>query len=253
MSETNFITPFHSCGVCNKDGFIITKDYSKKCSCRIEYENNLNIIKGLLSSNVITYNSSKESLDFLLNLSFNDYKGNDYAGNLIKIKKFCTNFKNKYNNLNLFFSGDPGTQKTTLAKIMIKELIKQKVSCYYIIANDLIDIIIESGRDIEKKNLIESILNYDFLVIDEFDEHKIVTFSSGWQRKNLFPFLKKRLESIRKSTLFISNQKIDNLGAYFEGAIQDLILREVPDQTMIFKDNYIKNRGNINLSQIWDD
>ncbi len=245
---------FKSCGKCDSHGFIIKDNSSVKCKCKVEYDKQTHLISKLLDANVFTENSSKDIVEFLLSLSFDSYKGKDEKGNLYKVKMFCKNFKEKYTGLNLFFSGRPGTQKTTLAKTIIKELILQNVSCYYILANDLIELIIESSRDKEKKDFLDSILIVsDFLVIDEFDQEKIITFASGWQRKNLFPYIKYRLETIKKSTLFISNQKIDNIGTYFEEAIQDLILREIPDHNMIFEDNYIQNRGKLDLSSIWED
>lgn len=245
--------PFSSCGKCDTHGFIVKDGFSYKCSCRIEYDSTLSLLRKLLDANLFNENSSKDAVEFLLQASFSLYKGKDTNRNLDKIKKFCLQFKQRYAGLNLFFSGRPGTQKTTLAKTMIKELIKQGVSCYYILANDLIELIIESSRDKEKKDFLNSILIVsDFLVIDEFSADKIISFASGWQRKNFFPYIKYRLETIKKSTLFISNQTIDNIGSYFEEAIQDLVMREVPDHSMIFEDNYIQNRGKLDLSSIWD-
>lgn len=244
---------FISCGKCNTNGFIITNDVSTKCSCKIEYDNKINLLFKLLHTNVIVENSSTEAIDFIMSLNKDSYKGKDNNGNLKKVELFIEKFKDKYSGLNLFFSGSPGTQKTTIAKYIIKQLLQKNINCYYILANDLIEYIIESSRDIEQRKIIHDIINVDFLVIDEFSENSIVTFASGWQRKHLFPWLKLRLETLKKSTLFISNNSIDNLGKYFEGAIQDLILREVPDHTMIFEDNYIQNRGKLDLSSIWED
>lgn len=244
---------FSSCGECDTFGFRVSEGIAVKCPCKVEYEKRILVIKGLLYANVITSDSSKEWISTIEKLSFESYKGPDNAKNLDKIKKFVKNFRSRYNSLNMFFTGIPGTQKTTMAKVIIKELVKEKLNCYYILANDLIQMIIDSSRDEEKKDRLKEIMIMDFLVIDEFDEEKIITYASGWQRKNLFPWIKYRLETIKKSTLFISNNDISNIGKYFEEAIQDLIEREVPDKTMIFDDKYYKYSERIDLTSIWDD
>jgi len=244
---------FESCGVCDSKGFLVKNNTSTKCVCKVNFDNKIHLLAKLLEANVLSENSSQEAVDFVLSLTSDSYKGKDENGNLRKIELFVKNFEKKYTSLNMFFSGSPGTQKTTVAKYIIKALSLKDVKCYYILANDLIELIIESSRDEEKRKTVHLIMSVDFLIIDECSEDKIITFQSGWQRKHLFPWLKFRLESLKKSTLFISNQTIDNLGKYFEGAIQDLISREVPDHTMIFEDNYIQHRGKLDLSSIWED
>ncbi len=244
---------FHHCELCDENGFIVKEGSSTKCECKISHDKKVSTIKGFLDSGVLHENSSKSVVDFLLSISFDSYKGQDEVGNIKKLRQFCKNFKEKYTGLHLFFTGRPGTQKSTVAKVMIKELSAKGISCYYLLANDLIQMIIDSARSEEIKFNLHEILHVDFLVIEELSEDKIISYSSGWQRKNLFPWIKYRIETLSKSTLFISNEKIDNIGAYFGEAIQDLILREIPDHTMIFNDNYVVNRGKIDLSTIWDD
>jgi len=248
-----WLNKFESCGKCDSYGFLILEGKAKKCDCKISYEKYISLMKGFLDANVITYDSSKEYASFLNSLSLDSYKGPDEKGNLVKLKKYVSSFEEKYSSLNLFFSGKPGTQKSTISKAMIRHLLEKKISCYYIIANDFIQLIIDASRDEDKKRQLDFILRSAFLVIDEFDEDKIVTYASGWQRKNLFPVIKYRIETVKNSTLFISNKEIDNIGTYFGEAIQDLIFREVPDKTMVFEDKYYLHNGKIDLSSIWDD
>lgn len=243
---------YSSCGKCSEHGFLLVEGVATKCPCRKDYEYKAHVASGLLESNVITLESSLPYVNEMLQISFESYKGPDRNKNVDKLKKFVDKFEEKYSNLNLFFSGIPGTQKSTLSKILIKGLVNKNIKCYYILANTLIEKIIDSSRKEETKEELENIINVDFLVIDEFDEDKIITYASGWQRKNLFPWIKRRLELIKKSTLFISNKPINKIGDYFEEAIQDLILREVKDKTMVFEDKYYAYSEDIDLDSIWN-
>lgn len=248
----SWLPPFTPCTVCN-NGFINDEGYILKCSCRKDYESELSLIQGLLHSGLLHPKSSEEIYLFLKNYSLDNYKGPDNNGNILKIKKFIQTFETKYNSLHLFFSGIPGSQKTTLAKYILTSLLRKKNKGYYILANTLIEKIIDASRNKEDKEFTDYIQAVDFLVIDELDQEKIVTYESGWQKKHLLPWLKTRLEVIKKSTLFISNKPIDNIGAYFEGAIQDLISREVLDKTMIFEDKYTSYRETLDLSKLWEE
>ena len=69
----------------------------------------------------------------------------------------------------------------------------------------------------------------------------------------ILPFLKSRLEIVHKATIFISNKNPDNLGEKFEGAIQDLIVRETENSVLIFNDKYAKYKEKINIKNIWSD
>ena len=63
----------------------------------------------------------------------------------------------------------------------------------------------------KRENYRKAFAGFDPRRIAKFDEDKIVIFASGWKQKNFFPFIKNRLETIRKSTIFISNRKIEDL------------------------------------------
>ena len=105
---------------------------------------------------------------------------------------------------------------------------------------------------INKETLKEIVLK-DVLIIDEFDESKITLYSSDWKQKFILPFLKTRLETILKATIFISNKRPEELGEKFEGAIQDLISRETVDTVLVFNDKYAKYKEKINVRNIWND
>lgn len=247
-----WIPPFIPCVEC-EHGFVIHEGIATKCECKKEYENYLKLVLKIIESNLAMWSSSKEQFDFLINYNLDLYKGKDLCNNISKIKKYVDRFEEKFKAFNLFFSGSPGTQKTTLAKHILVELLRKNYSGYYIIANDLIQLLIESARDEHKKNLLKELLEKDVLIIDEMDTEKVVLFQSNWQQKHLLPFLKNRLETIKKATIFISNRKINDLGKEFEGAIQDIIMREVVDHSMLFEDKYNQLKTKVDLSKIWDD
>ena len=252
MIETvpSWFPKFTSCGKCDPYGFIIESGVARKCTCKVSFDHKIKILRGLIESNVLSPDSSTEIVDSFLSLDFDSYKGVDEQDNISKLRKFVESFDEKYSGLNMFFTGISGTQKTTLSKIIIKLLLEKGKSCYYILANDLIQLLIDSAREEGKKSVIHEILVKDFLVIDEFDDSKIISYASGWQRKHLFPWIKNRLETIHRSTCFISNRQVTDIGDYFEEAIQDLIQREV--FTFTFKDKYYTYKDKLDLSSIWD-
>ena len=242
---------FTPCGTCDC-GYIYADNHEViKCSCLDKFQKDKRLQHLLTKGNVPLYISSNKSLlDYDLN---RDYAGKDLNNNLMKVKKFIKNFDSKYSSLNLFFSGLHGTQKSSIARYICRELTKKGKTTYYILADTLIKTIIDSERDIELKELCNYIMDVDFLVIDELSEDKITLFKSEFQIPFLTSFLKTRLEIKRKSTLFCSNSPIDSIGEKLGKAIQDLVFRETYDKSMIFTDNYEKSNTNFDVNALWDD
>jgi DNA replication protein DnaC len=241
---------FESCGKCYQ-GYIFDelKNIARKCNCLKEYQDQGLINLAIQKSNIPFWISENK---LLIDYSFDDYVGNDSNNNLIKLKKFINNFDEKYSKRNLFFSGEPGTQKSTLARFVGVELIKRGKFVYYELADSLIRGLIEADRNDQVKDKWNKIINCDCLIIDELSQDKITTYRSGWQNTFLLPFLKKRIEFIRKSVIFISNSPIENIGTYFKGAVQDLIYREVADKKMIFTDSYEIEQTKFDWNSLWD-
>lgn len=244
---------FISCGKC-QDGFIYGEDSTvTKCKCLLEYQRTRKLTHMLKNANIPLQISSDSQAVSLLDYSIEkDYVGSDKNRNIPKIKKFISKFDEKYSSLNMYWYSLNGMQKTTLAKVMCRDLIKKGKSVYYILADTLIKMLIDSERDDQLKEVCSNILICDFLVIDELDESKITTYKSGYQVAFITSFLKKRIESLRKSTLFCSNRKIDNMGNFFGEALQDLILREVLDP-QTFEDNYKSKSKAFDVKTLWDD
>jgi len=217
------------------------------------YDTELLFINDLIDSNLLQVFSSEAQYTFLKEYTIDSYRGIDNNKNKDKINKYISKFNDKYNSVNLFFSGEPGTQKTTLAKYILCSLLRQKKNGYYIIANDLFNTLTNSERNEEAREKLKELITKDILIIDEFDESKITLYNSDWKQKFILPFLKIRLETVRKATIFISNKLPTELGEKFDGAIQDLIVRETSGSVLIFNDNYAKYKDNIKISSIWDD
>ncbi len=247
------VKKFISCGNCD-NGFIYMKDGVSKCSCLEAYQEKVRVLHFVNKSNIPLHVDSYSDL-LITDYSLSHYRGPDINNNLYKIKKFISKFPTdeRYKKRNLFFSGGFGTQKSTLLRYVGVQLLKKGCSVYYTLADTLIRELMAAGWDNEDLRVKwEKIIQCDCLLIDEMSEDKITTYKSGWQRKFFLPFLKRRIEDIRKSVIFASNSPINNIGEYFEGAIQDVIFREVADKGMIFEDNYEKLKDDFNPLSLWD-
>lgn len=244
--------PFTSCGLCI-DGFLEKGGVAQRCDCRRRYEEDTRLLFHLYEANLITQSSSLEQALRVRDYNLDLYRGPDEQENIPKIKKFLDQFDTRYSHIHLYFQGTYGTQKTTLARYMGKELVLRGKSVYYTFLNDLMRIIC-NDRDEEKLALSDKILNCDFLILDEVEEKKLVLYKeSQWQMRHYLSWIKQRLEGIRKSTLFISNTDITNIGPSYDGAVKDLLQRETTETTLIFEDIYAKVRDKINLKSIWED
>lgn len=243
------IKKFKSCGNC-QEGYIYKKneetgelDYVERCDCWKEYQKTIILKHKLIKSNIppsiISYNPN------------NDYVGDDKDNNLKAIDNYINKFL-QFPKFHLYFYGSVGTQKSTLLRYIGKELLAKGFSVYYTLADDLIKELIKADRDEDMASKYKRITkDIDLLIIDEMSEDKITTYKSGWQRKFLLPFLKKRLEIYENNTLFASNSPYDNIGEFFEGAIQDIIHREVKAQ-LTFTDNYEKLSNSVDISKLWE-
>lgn len=252
-NQMQLIEPYQHCDKCDNNGFIIKNGSAVRCECWIKYRERLSLLKRMLDANLVVEESSREEVEKLISYSLKDYKGNDMSGNIPKIRKYIDKFEERFRSVNLFFTGTNGTQKSTLARYMVLELIRKGFSAYYTITKDFIDVVMASERDELKAEKLDRILKVDFLVLDEFSPDKIAMYNSGYKQSIITSPIKKRFETIRKATIVISNKTLTELKNGEMGmTLSDLIDRETKNGCQLtFTDNY-GDYARIDLSSIWD-
>jgi DNA replication protein DnaC len=212
------------------------------CSCIDGYLPKDNVVKkcdiySIFQQEQLVINQLKENgfPRSTFNSSLNDYVGNDIQENISFIKKYLNTFS--INSKSLYFYGTNGTQKSTIARCMGKEIISKGLKSKYLLADELVKNLTRSEREEEQRDYIEKLILTDFLIIDEFEKSKMVFYESKWQLKFIFPFLKKRIEIIQKPVLIISNSELKNISDDFDYSTYDLLKREIKD-IRFFEDIY---------------
>lgn len=245
------IEPFQHCDKCDKNGYIVSNGIAYKCNCRKQYESNLRFYQSMLDSGLLTDNSTRIDFDLLKNYKLTNYVGEDKNKNIPKIEKFVDNFSDKtkpYYSIHQYWYGEQGTQKTTTVKGVLSLLAKQGFSVYYTFTKDLVSLIMESERDEEKAKQLDFIQNVDCLALDEFQSERMALYHSGYKQNVTTPWIKKRLEVIRKSTIFLSNDSIAKMKESDLGSLLgDVIDRETKYAQFEFTDNYGKNMNTDDL------
>ena len=252
---------FYKCNKCDKNGFVIKNGIATLCDCRKTYEMELKSSDILLKSGLLTENSTYEDFKKLINYSFDDYKGKDENGNIKRIKKYVDEFDRSdkpFKNMHFYIWGEQGTQKSYTLRTMLVNLACKGKSVYYTFLKNLISLIIESDRDENAKSKLNYIMNVDVLVLDEFEEKRANLWASGYKENTLITWLKDRMEVVRKSTWFISNDSMEQMKESKFGELYgDLLDRETKFGRFEFKDKYFDNIPKENIEEIfnsiWDD
>ena len=251
----------YKCNKCDSNGFIVGESSAVKCKCRKQYEYELSASNILLQSGLLTENSTYEDFKKLINYSFNDYKGKDENGNIKRIKKYVDEFDRSdkpFKNMHFYIWGEQGTQKSYTLKGMLAKLACKEKSVYYTFLKNLISLIIESDRDENAKSKLNYIMNVDVLVLDEFEEKRANLWASGYKENTLITWLKDRMEVVRKSTWFISNDSMEQMKESKFGELYgDLLDRETKFGRFEFTDRYVdslsKEEIQATFASIWDD
>lgn len=243
-------------------GFIYDKEtnISKECACHIQYREQNSLTERLRRSGV-----GNESLVLDYDID-RDYVGEKSKQTIAKIKFFLKKFKEKdprYHHVMLYIYGANGTQKTTIAKYITREILatvkdeenKFQKSYYratFISMNDLIKQLTQMNNNDDEANqtdLYKRILASDVLVVDEcFDKEKVTIYKSGYQIPYLDSFLRKWMSDATKSIIFVSNvepSEIEKNG--YSHSIQDFVERQIliDKSTFSLEDNYIENMDGV--------
>lgn len=147
----------------------------------------------------------------VIDLSFDDLV--KMEDKVKKLKSYVLRFDEKFKHVHLYFwSSKNGTQKTTAASILAKELALSGYSSEFILMSDLSKLLTKEGFEDDANEEINRYLNTDFLIIDDaFDSKKVTVYKSGYQIPFIDTFLRKRLETKRKATCFTSNVSLSDM------------------------------------------
>ena len=250
------------CDKCDINGFVVQDGKAVKCECREKYEYELRASDILSQSGLLTESSTYADFKKLISYDFDtDYKGKDENGNINRLKKYVNEFDSKdkpFKNMHFYIWGIQGSQKSYTLKGMLAKLACKGKRVYYAFTKDLIDLIIDSERIEESQKKLNYIMNVDVLVLDEFEEKRSNLWKSGYKEQSLIVWIKNRLEIIKKSTFFISNDSIQEMqNGKFGELFGDLIQRECRFGTFEFKDKYFDNIPKEKIDEmfnsIWDD
>jgi hypothetical protein len=233
---------FRNCGKCN-NGWLISGDDAEKCECLIKFqedEQNKNIVANC--------NLPKD----IENYSIEKYIGSDEEGNIPKLKIFIDKFEEKFRSIHLYCFGINATQKTTCISWLGREIAKKGNIVNYLTMQELTRFLCSEQFNEELSCLVEKYNDSDLLILDEsFDKSKVSIWKSGHQLPFLDEFLRKRLERNKKSTIFISNVKIEDISLDFGLSLKSLIERNCKNTCLEFKDN-VSLKNDFDIKKLWE-
>ncbi len=226
------------CTECDR-GYTLVGSSIEKCQCLKSWSQEY-----LLTAKCLKAGLNEEDLKY----DIATYIGGKELPTAIDTYLLSFDYQGLTRSTSMRFFGDVDTQKSTVARYMCRELIKKGHSVRFILMNDLINLLMKQNdftEDVKANALLEidAILKTDFLVIDEsFDSERITIYKSGYQIPFLTTFLKRRLEVVKNSTVFISNKRSETIEEEgFTKAIQSLIIREC--LLLEFKDSLHKQHA----------
>lgn len=232
------ISKFEFCEDCKKSntpGFVRDGYGSvKECECLLNYSK-IQSFYSLLKSKGIPQ-------------SFIDYDINSYVGNrkpkeIIKILENIDLFVK--NGLQCYFSGEPNTQKTSIATYIIKKALIKKFNVYYTTMANILSLLrkeYKASKESYEENLIKIdwYQDCDLLVIDDaFDLTKVyLSVNSENEQINLLTLLKKRILN-GKSNIYVSNVRRSNINfGIFNSCFSDILSKDC--QEIFFEDSLPK-------------
>jgi len=243
----NTFTSFVPCENC-ENGYLYIRskkngNHAKRCSCYTEF------LKKRYSE-IDLFNSG-------LSRSIYEYDIDTYIGvkskhEILKVERYINNFDKIFRSAYLYMYGPNGTQKTTIAQYIGRELLRQHFSVKYVLMNEMIKNLTKEGFEEHVQNTINAYYDVDCLIIDEaFDKEKILWYKSNFQLNFLDTLLRKRIDQLNKAIIFVSNKTVSSINSNFNSSIHDLIKRNTRNTTLIFEDHY-SLRNDFQAKDIWE-
>ena len=192
---------------------------------------------------------------FIINYDFEkDYIGDKDSEVCKKVLRYCDKFSEKFFDKTIYFYGDRGTQKTTVAYWIGKKLIRQGKDVKFVTMKKLVDDLSNLQFNPELNEKIEGYKKADLLIVDRaFDKDQVTVYKSGYQLSFLDSFLRERIENSMRATIIISNNAVEEISDNkFNSDLEDLVKRStVSIGTAIeFKDHY-SLKDDFEIKDLW--
>jgi len=232
------------------EGFITTKLSNgqtalQECNCHTSWR-----VKGetIVKAEYSNLWSDATSLEYN---PLQNYKGSYSRNNMLNLVKYVKHFKD-IKNISLYLWGTNGTQKTTLAQWVGLSILKQGYTVHFDSMQNIIKLLHDFSQRTEKDELVKEFLSVDLLILDEsFDKEKVSLWKSGFQLPYIESFLKERIESNKKATIFVSNVGVDAIVSQgFSKSIHNLIARNTGGTVLTFTDDYLGNCNQVDIQKI---
>ncbi len=177
----------------------------------------------LRMASIRSTNLSPDSFQY----SLYDYVGKVSIENVDKLRAYVRDFEDRFKSVHLYlWSENNSTQKSTMAKAMVKDLFLAGYSCYFMTMDMLVKALQSESFDKKALDLVTTLREVDFLVIDDaFDKHKVTLYKSQYQLPFIDSFLRERLELKKRATIFTSNFAVQDIEVNFERHLRKLVER----------------------------
>lgn len=178
--EKNYLLPNFRCKICNDTGFVSSESGANvMCNCLKQKLFDISYNKSNVG-NIVKDNFSNFCLDFYSDqINENLYKTNiSPRQNMEAIYNIALSFVKNFNNpeeKNLLFRGNTGLGKTFLSNCIANEILKMGKTVLYQTAPVMLDMILDYrfGKSVDNKNICDSLLNVDLLIIDDLGTEHI--------------------------------------------------------------------------------
>lgn len=226
-------SPSKYCPTCNKKGTYFWDGKEHECDC--EYQ--LQLHKHYLAAGVgVTYQR----------LDWTDFEGSD---EVIKgaFKYLGNHEEYARRGMGLYLTGQPGTGKTLVANLMIKEMIKHGYTCYATTFAQTVEAFTAGWRDKSEKDYFQrKFLRSEVLLLDDFGRELRGT-KLALAESTFDAILRQRVQEGRVTFLTTNLDDVEVEDGY--GAAILSLLREKSIQASLAGDDF---RPKANRREMWE-